>query len=58
MLKPIFLISYLSKKKKKSCNKSIKHHFYYSKQKYDDSITRYFLFSKRNSPQKSNIAFA
>ena len=50
------LITYLSttkkkkkkeRKEKKGCNKSVKLHFYYSTQKYDDSITRYFRFSKR-----------
>ena len=51
----ISLTSYLSEKKK-SCNKSVKLHFYYSTQKYD-SITRYFPFSKRNFPKKSNVVF-
>ena len=37
--------------KKKSCNKSVKLYFYYSTQKYDDSITTYFPFSKRQFPQ-------
>ena len=41
------------KKKKKSCNKSVKLHFYYSIQKYD-SIIRYFKFY---FPQKSNVVF-
>ena len=36
----------------KSCNKSVKLRFYYSKQKYDDSITRYFPFSKREFSKK------
>ena len=30
---------------------------YYSTQKYDDSITRYFPFSKRQFPQKLNAVF-
>ena len=34
-------------KKKKSCNKSVELHCHYSTQKYDDTITRYFPFSKR-----------
>ena len=38
------------KKKKKSCNKSVKTSFYYSTQKFIDSITRYFSFSKREFP--------
>ena len=52
--KQISLISYLPKKgqEKKSCNKSLKLHFYYSAQKYDDSILLYFPFSKRQFPQK------
>ena len=44
-------------KEKKSCNKSVKLHFYYSTQNYDDSITRYFPFSKRKFSQKSNVVF-
>ena len=54
-LQPISLISYLSKKKK-SRNKSVKLRFYYSTQKYD-SITRYFPFSKKEFPKKSNVVF-
>ena len=30
-------LSFKKKKEKKSCNKSVKLHFYYSAQKYDDS---------------------
>ena len=30
-------LSFKKKKKEKSCNKSVKLHFYYSAQKYDDS---------------------
>ena len=51
----------MNKKKKriekKSCNKSLKLHFYYSRQKYDDSITRYFPFSKREFLKKLNVVF-
>ena len=32
---------------RKSCNKSVKRHCYFSTQKYDDSITRYFPLSKK-----------
>ena len=56
-LQSISLIFYLSKKrkKKKSYNKSVKLHLYYSTQKYDESLTRYFPFSKREFPQKPNV---
>ena len=50
----ISLISYLSKKKK------IVYwlfYFYYSIQKYDDSIRTFFPFSKRQFPQNSNVVF-
>ena len=47
--------NYLSFKKK--LHKSVKLHFYYSAQKHDDSITRYFSFSKRPFPKNSNIVF-
>ena len=44
-------------KEKKSYNKSVKLHFYYSTQKYDDSTTRYFPFSRSEFPQKSTVVF-
>ena len=37
--------------------KILKTSFSYSTQKYDDSITRYFPFSKREFPKKSNVVF-
>ena len=43
------------RKEKKSYNKSAKLHFYYSTEKYDNSITSvatYFSFSKRQFPPK------
>ena len=39
-----------SLKANKSCNISVKLHFFYSAQKYD-SMTRYFSFSKREFPK-------
>ena len=39
------------KRKKESCNKSVKLHFHYSTPKYDDSVTRYFPFSKEILPK-------
>ena len=45
------------RKEKKICNKYVKLQFYYSTQKYDDSITTYFPFSKRQFPKKSNAMF-
>ena len=41
----------------KSCNKSVKLHCHNSTQKYDDSITRYFPFSKREFPPKIKCCF-
>ena len=37
----------------KICNKSAKLHCYFSTQKSDDSITRYFPFSKKEFPNKN-----
>ena len=55
------LITYLSKKKekkrKRSCNKPVKLHFYHSAQKYDDLIKQYLCFSKRGFAQKLNVVF-
>ena len=48
---PISFISYLFLKKK-SCSKTVKRHFCYSAQKDDDSITKYFPFTKREFPSK------
>ena len=43
--------------KTKSWNKSVNPHFYYSTQKYDDSVIRYFPFSICEFPKKSNVVF-
>ena len=56
-LQPVSLISVFKKKKKKkrekkSCSKTVKLYFYYSTQKYGDSVTKYFAFCKRESPWK------
>ena len=48
---------FLSSRNKKSCNKSVKLHFNYSTQNYEDSIARYFPFSKGEFSQKPNVVF-
>ena len=45
-------LSFKNKKEKKSCNKSV-NFFYYSTQKYDDSITTWFPFSRGQFPKKT-----
>ena len=45
-------LSFKNKKEKKSCNKSV-NFFYYSTQKYDDSITTWFPFSRGQFRKKT-----
>ena len=40
------------------CTKSVKLHLCYSTQKYDGLITRYFPFSKRELPSKSDVVLS